>query len=187
MLPNKISAPPLDEAAPISDGARFYNPVEAISHVVETTQEASESVSPPHNNNGIHSLRESIPAGSGFQIATDLDSAQASYIGEDGRFTLLCEIYAIFRTIAAANPSGSCASIPQETLRLLPIISQTLIQFVGKLQASNNQLRIRYAQLQATQAIRQARERQTEARIDSLQRDVELLKGVDAEPIWQSN
>lgn len=109
--------------------------------------------------NSIYSTRESISSGGGFQIATDLvsdafgsllifliatqDSAQASYIGEDGRLTLLrgkcCEsitlnltdpkeIYTNFRTMAAANLSGSSASIPQETLRLLPIILGTLIR-----------------------------------------------------------
>jgi hypothetical protein len=110
-------------------------------------------------SNSIHRMGGSIPPGGGFQIATNLvsdafdslpiflivtqDSAQASYIGEDGRFTLLrgkcCEsitlnpadsreIYIMLRTMAAANSSGSSARIPQETLRLLPIISRTLIR-----------------------------------------------------------
>jgi hypothetical protein len=81
----------------------------------------------------------------------------------------------------AANSSGSSASIPQATLRLLPIISQTLIrqyyvqlvipgsppilEFVGGLQANNNQLHMSYAQLQATQKTQQAREQQTEGRL----------------------
>ncbi|PMD64808.1 uncharacterized protein K444DRAFT_705374 [Hyaloscypha bicolor E] len=44
-----MSAPPLNEAALISDGARFYNPAEAISPVVEATPETKQSVSPPQN------------------------------------------------------------------------------------------------------------------------------------------
>jgi hypothetical protein len=86
----------------------------------------------------------------------------------------------MFQTMAA-NSSGSSASIPQETLRLLPIISRTLIrqyylqlvisgsppilEFVGELQANNNQLHISYAQLQATQENWQAREQQTEGKL----------------------
>jgi hypothetical protein len=85
----------------------------------------------------------------------------------------------MFRTMAV-NSSGSSASIPQETLRLLPIISRTLIrqyylqlvipgsppilEFVGELQAKNNQLHMSYARLQATQENRQAREQQTEGK-----------------------
>ncbi|KAG9241305.1 hypothetical protein BJ878DRAFT_483070 [Calycina marina] len=45
-----MSAPPLNKAVPISDGASFYNPVEAISQVVETTPETGEGVSPPQNS-----------------------------------------------------------------------------------------------------------------------------------------
>lgn len=176
-----MSALPLNEAAPISDGASFYNPVEVISYVVETTPETGEGVSPPQNNYSTQSMRGSMPLGGGFQIAADPDSAQASYIGEDGRLTLLREIHTMFRTMAAANSSGSSASIPQETLRLLPIISRTVIQFVGELQANNSQLRMSHAQLQATQENRQAGERQTEARIDLLQREVELLKDAKRE------
>jgi hypothetical protein len=130
-----------------------------------------------------------------YSLMSPKDLAQASYIGEDGRFTLLrgkfCEsatlnpadpreIHTMFRTMAA-NSSGSSASIPQATLRLLPIISQTLIrqyyvqlvipgsppilEFVGELQANNNQLHMSYARLQATQKTRQAREQQTEGRL----------------------
>ena len=70
------------------------------------------------------------------------DSVQAPYIGEDGRLTLLRGKFrepatlnpADFRAFdtmlrsMAGNSSGSSASIPQETLRLLPSITRTLIR-----------------------------------------------------------
>jgi len=70
------------------------------------------------------------------------DSVPASYIGEDGRLTLLrgkaCgsstlnpanprEIDTIFRDMAT-NFSGSRATVSQEILRLLPIASRTVIR-----------------------------------------------------------
>jgi len=100
-----------------------------------------------------------VPPDDGFKIAADLvsdafdsppliysliakDSVRATYIGEDGRLTLLRgtfrepatlnpadsrEIDTMFRRMAGSS-SGSSASIPQETLDLLPIISRTLIR-----------------------------------------------------------
>jgi hypothetical protein len=171
-----MSAPPLSEARPISDGASFYNPAEAISHPVEATSETGEGMSPPQNNT--QGLRGSIPPLGGFEIAVDLpleDPVQASYIGEDGRFALLREIDNMFRKMAE-NSSGSSASIPQETLRLLPGILRTLIQFVGELQAKNSQLHMSHAMRQATQENLQAGDLQMEARISSLQRENDLVK-----------
>ncbi|KAH6664031.1 hypothetical protein B0J14DRAFT_706730 [Halenospora varia] len=131
-----MSAPPLSETRDISDAASFYNLVNEISYP--------------------QSLGGSVPPDGGFKIAADLDSVQAPYIGEDGRLTLL---RGKFREPATLNPaelrafdtmlrsmvgnsSGSSASIPQETLRLLPSITRTLIRFVGELQANNSQLHI---------------------------------------------
>ncbi|KAH6668372.1 hypothetical protein B0J14DRAFT_161933 [Halenospora varia] len=132
-------------------------------------------MSPSQNNDSPQSLGESVPPGGGFKIAADLDSVQAPYIGEDGRLTLLRQIDTMFRSMAG-NSSSASASIPQETLRLLPSITRTLIQFVGELQANNSQLHMSYARLQAAQENLQARERHTEARISSLQRENESLK-----------
>ncbi|PVH69321.1 hypothetical protein DL98DRAFT_176990 [Cadophora sp. DSE1049] len=62
----------------------------------------------------------------------------------------------------AANSSGSSATISQETLRLLPIMSRAVIQYVGELQANTSQLHMSNARLQATQGSGQAKERQME-------------------------
>ncbi|KAH6667185.1 hypothetical protein B0J14DRAFT_659159 [Halenospora varia] len=174
-----MSAPPLSEARDISDAASFYNPVDEISYPVETTLETGEDMSPSQNNDSPQSLGESVPPGGGFKIAADLDSVQAPYIGEDGRLTLLRrkfrepatldpadlrEIDTMFRSMAG-NSSSASASIPQETLRLLPSITRTLIQFVGELQANNSQLHMSYARLQAAQENLQARERHTEGKL----------------------
>ncbi|KAH6670191.1 hypothetical protein B0J14DRAFT_114231 [Halenospora varia] len=132
-------------------------------------------MSPSQNNDSPQSLGGSIPPDGGFKIAADLDSVQTPYIGEDGRLTLLRQIDTMFRSMAG-NSSGSSASISQETLRLLPSITRTLIQFVGELQANNSQLHMSYARLQAAQENLQARERHIEARISSLQRKNESLK-----------
>jgi hypothetical protein len=89
------------------------------------------------------------------------------------------EIDNMFRKMAE-NSSGSSASIPQETLRLLPGILRTLIrqyylplvipaltlilEFVGELQAKNSQLHMSYAMRQATQENLQAGDRQMEGK-----------------------
>lgn len=100
---------------------------------------------------------------------------QAPYIGEDGRYTLLRELDAMFRRMAA-DSSGSSASISQDTLRLLPIILRASIQFISELQTNNSQLHMGSARLQATQENLQARARDAEARISSLQGENEFLK-----------
>ncbi|KAH8595105.1 hypothetical protein B0O99DRAFT_672309 [Bisporella sp. PMI_857] len=145
-------------------------------------------------SNSMQSIGASIPPGGGFQIATDLsreDSAQASYIGEDGRLTLLrgelCEcttlnsadpkeIHTMFRTMAAAPSSGSSASIPQENLRLLPIILRTLIRYYKPPRRINKPENDKRKASRLSTAPLFPRLTRYKARIDSLQREVELLK-----------
>ncbi|KAE8441389.1 hypothetical protein EG329_005016 [Mollisiaceae sp. DMI_Dod_QoI] len=202
-----MSAPPLSEAEPISVGAFFYNSINATFYPYEATPEAAEGMAPPQNNDTTPGLGQFVPSNSGFVIAADLDSVPASYIGEDGRLTLLrgkaCgsstlnpanprEIDTIFRDMAT-NSSGFRATISQETLRLLPIVSRTVIQYVGDLQANNSQLHMSNARLQATQGGGQARAQQMEgkmtihrpcvprltrskAHIAVLQKEIELVK-----------
>ncbi|KAH7379660.1 hypothetical protein BKA64DRAFT_231286 [Cadophora sp. MPI-SDFR-AT-0126] len=145
---NNMSAPPLSEAEPTSVGASFYNATDATCLSHETTPETAEDMVPPLNSTP--GLGEFSLLDSNFEIAADLDPLEPSYIGEDGRFTLLREIDTIFRDMAT-NSSGSRATISQETLRLLPIISRTVIQYVSELQANNSQLHMSNARLQATQ------------------------------------
>ncbi|KAH6701344.1 hypothetical protein BKA61DRAFT_582422 [Leptodontidium sp. MPI-SDFR-AT-0119] len=70
-----------------------------------------------------------------FEIGADVDTPEPLYISEDSRFSLLCTnlrvIETLFRDIAAKS-FGSSASLPQEVLRLLPSILQTLIRESGK-------------------------------------------------------
>ncbi|XMA19883.1 hypothetical protein WAI453_012674 [Rhynchosporium graminicola] len=117
------------EAESISVSASFYNSIDTTFYPYEATPEAAEGRAPPQNNDTTLGLGQSVPSASGFVITADLDSARASYISEDGRLTLLREIDTIFRDMAT-NSSGSRATISQETLRLLPIISRTVIQYV---------------------------------------------------------
>jgi len=92
---------------------------------------------------------------------------------------LLCFVIdTIFRDMAT-NSSGSRGTISQETLRLLPIVSRTVTQYVGELQADNSQLHMSNARLRATQGGGQARAQQMEAHIAVLQREIELVKGVN--------
>ncbi|KAH7330028.1 hypothetical protein BKA65DRAFT_48649 [Rhexocercosporidium sp. MPI-PUGE-AT-0058] len=182
---NSMSAPPLSEAEPISVGASFYNSINATFYPYEATPEAVEGMAPPQNNDTTPGLGQSVPSDSGFVIAADLDSVPASYIGEDGRLTLLREIDTIFRDMAT-NSSGSRATISQETLRLLPIVSRTVIQYVSELQANNSQLHMSNARLQATQGGGQARAQQMEAHIAVLQREIELVKDTNLKLQCQS-
>ncbi|KAH7374075.1 hypothetical protein BKA64DRAFT_256611 [Cadophora sp. MPI-SDFR-AT-0126] len=185
---NNMSAPPLNEAEPISVGASFYNATDATCLFHETTPETAEDMVPPLNSTP--GLGEFSLLDSNFEIAADLDPLEPSYIGEDGRFTLLrgkiCEsgtlnpanpreIYTIFRDMAT-NSSGAGATMSQETLRLLPIMLRAVIQYVGELQTKNTQLHMRNARLQATQGSGQAKEHQIEAHIDVLQGEIESVK-----------
>ncbi|CZT10237.1 uncharacterized protein RAG0_14771 [Rhynchosporium agropyri] len=149
-----MSAPPLSEAGSTSVGASFYNSMDTTFYPYEATPEAAQRMAPPRDNDTTPGPGQSVLSDTGFVVAADVDSNPASYIGEDGRLTLLrgkaCgsstlnpanprEIDTIFQDMAT-NSSGSRATISQETLRLLPIVSQTVIQFVGELQANNSQL-----------------------------------------------
>jgi len=151
------------------------NSINATFYPYEARSEPAEGMAPPQNNHTTPGLERSVLSDSGFVIAADLDSVPASYIGEDGRLALLREIDTIFRDMAT-NSSGSRGTISQETLRLLPIASRTVTQYVGELQANNSQLHMSNARLQATQGGGQARAQQMEAHIAVLQREIELVK-----------
>ncbi|KAH6719527.1 hypothetical protein BKA61DRAFT_669855 [Leptodontidium sp. MPI-SDFR-AT-0119] len=154
-----MSAPPLGEASPNSVGASFYNPTDATYFPHETTPEIAEGMAPPLNSDTTPGLLDIH-----FEIGADVDTPEPSYIGEDSRFSLLCVIETLFRDIAAKS-FGSSASLPQETLRLLPSILRTLIQFVSELQANNSQLHMSNARFQASQENGQAREQQMEGKM----------------------
>ncbi|KAH7363944.1 hypothetical protein BKA65DRAFT_545857 [Rhexocercosporidium sp. MPI-PUGE-AT-0058] len=210
-----MSAPPLSEAEPISVGASFYNPTHATYTPYETTPETAEDMVLPLNNDSTLGLGGSARLDSNFEIPADsvsnaFDSAkdfqEPSYIGEDGRFSLLrgkiCgsgalnlanlrEMYTTFRDMAT-NSSGASTTISQGTLRLLHVMSRAVIQYVGELQANNNQLQLSNARLQATQGSGQTKEQQMKgkltiychcipgltpkAHIDVLQGEIESVK-----------
>ncbi|XMA13635.1 hypothetical protein WAI453_006426 [Rhynchosporium graminicola] len=170
-----MSAPPLSEAEPTTVGASFYNPTDATCSPPETTPKTAEDLVPPLNSDSIPGLGGSPLLDSDFEIAADLVPPEPSYIGDDGRFTLLREIYTIFRDMAT-NSSGNGATISQETLRLLPVMSRAVIQYVGELQANNRQLHMSNARLQATQGSGQAKEQEMGAHIDVFQREIESVK-----------
>ncbi|PVH67619.1 hypothetical protein DL98DRAFT_523220 [Cadophora sp. DSE1049] len=178
-----MSAPPLGEASPNSVGASFYNPTDATYFPHETTPETAEDMAPPLNSDTTPGLLDIH-----FEMGADVDTPEPSYIGEDSRFSLLCAnlraIETLFRDIAARSV-GSSASIPQETLRLLPSILRTLIQFISELQVNSSQLHMSNARFQASQENGQAREQQMEVRgmnnkpeikTDELRREMRELK-----------
>ncbi|PVH74929.1 hypothetical protein DL98DRAFT_518967 [Cadophora sp. DSE1049] len=184
-----MSAPPLGEASPNSVGASFYvsqkpsenkkvltgkNPTDATYFPHETTPETAEDMAPPLNSGTTPGLLDIH-----FEMGADVDTPQPSYISEDSRFSLLCTnlraIETLFRDIAARS-FGSSAPIPQETLRLLPSILQTLIQFTSELQVNSSQLHMSNARFQASQENGQAREQQMEAHIGILQGEIELVR-----------
>ncbi|KAH7378959.1 hypothetical protein BKA64DRAFT_648384 [Cadophora sp. MPI-SDFR-AT-0126] len=158
-----MSAPPLGEASPNSVGASFYNSTDPAYFPHKTTPETAEDIAPPLNSDTTPGLLDIH-----FEMGADVDTPDPSYISEDSRFSLLCAnlraIETLFRDIAAKS-FGSSTSIPQETLRLLPSILRTLIQFIRELQANNSQLHISNARFQASQENGQTREQEMEGKM----------------------
>ncbi|KAH6667741.1 hypothetical protein B0J14DRAFT_642098 [Halenospora varia] len=162
-----MSAPPLVETGPISGGPAFYNPLEETSYAAETVSETEEATPPGLKDTERLEVAAPRPD-SGFEIAVDLDSVQAPYIGEDARFTQLRDFDALVRKWARKS-SGSGTRISEETLCFLPGISRASIQLIQEMQIQN-------ARLQGAQATLQAEKRQMEERISSLQMDNKMFQ-----------